>query len=437
MTSRFSGRIFVTLFSMLIVFHCSVLLPNQGCTKEPGRTYPQALDELNADTRQYPYDYQGRLDLGRTLSRKNYHDTAIEVFNNLLEEDPGNADVLFFRGRTYAWSNQFELAERDFRRVLERSPVYTDAWHLLGNVYRWENRPDSAIEAYNHWIDHAPDQPTPYIKRGGVFRKKGQYERASADFEKARELGADPAEIPPLYPLLTTGDESYKWEGRAGYRWTDLSAGRDNWTQYHASLQRNTKFGSYRFEAFRAQHFSVWNTGLLADIYRDLFPSNYVNVRFQVSPEADFLPQTDLLIEDYQMLGSGWEGSLGYRIMNFENTDVDIGKIGLGRYWGNWYGRGVYRRIIKPSATGNVYSLSLRRYLGNSDNYFEVRGSTGEELVEASSRNPALTLQTQSVGATYHFFVNNHSGFEFNFDYVDPDRQALRRAFEINYIRRW
>ncbi len=203
------------------------------------------------------------------------------------------------------------------------------------------------------------------------------------------------------------------------------------------SIEKTSENGSYRIEGFRAEHFSLWNTGLLMDLYRDLSDENYLNIRYQISPQHDYLPETDILVEDYQMLGNGWEGSLGYRHMNFDEGDVDIGRLGIGRYWKNWYGRGVYETIEKGANHSNFYSLILRRYLENSDNYFELSMGTGKEITEVSASNPARTIRTQSFGLEYQFFVNDRTGFDFNFNYVEPDGQATRRSFEVSYLRRW
>jgi YaiO family outer membrane protein len=400
-------------------------------------TYEKALGQASADTEQFPYTYQGRLQLANRLAKKGEYDLAIEVYGRLLEDFPDNVDLTLMRGRAHAWSENFSRAQEDLKTVVEKNPEYADAWQMLGNVYRWSDQIDSATYAYTNWIKLQPDRPEPYLHRGRLYRNEGQYQPAKKDFRTARKKGAKPEDIPVIGAYYTSRvNADSVWVSRVGYRRTLLSEGA-NWTRYNVSVEKTMESASLTLEAFRARHFNTWNTGLVLDTYLDLDNERYLNLRYQVSTEHDFLPRHDMLIEGYQPFGFGWEGSLGVRRMNFDNNDVDIVKLGLARYWGDWYGRYVIRDITNNTSNGLFNSLILRRYLNGSENFVELRGGQGEEVVEVSRSNPAGTIDTESFGARCQFYLDQTNGFDLSVNYVGPDGQAIRRSATIQYLRRW
>lgn len=427
------------LISVIIVF---LIVISFDASQLQADTLPQiyenALNQVNGDTHDFPYTYQGRLQLGNRLSQDDFYDSANKIYNQLLNDFPESQDVLLFRGRNYGWEGSLKQSEKDLRKVLRMNPDYSGAWQLLGNVYRWSNRPDSAVHAYSKWIDLKPDQPEPYLHRGKVYRTRGQYELAEKDFSKAANKGADPDEIPklrPKAPIIT--NDNYEWHARAGYRRTNLSLGRSSWTRYNVSLQKDFDPGTVKLEVFQAKHFNTWNTGILLDTYWDLSSGRYINLRYQTSPQGDFLAKSDIMAEIYQPFGHVWEGSLGFRTMNFNGNQVNIRKVGLARYWGSWYGRWVIRDIANNTSSGIFHTLNLRRYLDGSDEFVGIRGGIGEGVVEVSRSNPAGTIDTLTLGARYQFYFNEKNGFDLSVGYVGPDGQALRRSVTIEYLHRW
>lgn len=434
----FKNRNVAVFFGVGLLFLFIVGLVPASQAESPPGAYENALDQVGADTGRFPYTYRGRLELANKLARNDHYDAAIGVYDQLLADFPENPDIFLMRGRTHGWVGNLTRAQQDLETVVETNPEYADAWQILGNVYRWSDQNDSAVKAYTNWIELEPDRPEPYLHRGDVFRDQGRYDRAEEDFQTAAAKGAEPSQIPSAEPGFKSGVRANdSWEARTGYRRTFLSGGTSNWTRYEASIKKNLDFGSLTMGAFRAEHFNTWNTGILMDGYFDLPGSRYLNLRYQVSPEHDFLPKNDVLVEGYQPFGSGWEGSLGFRAMDFDNSDVRILKVGLARYWGNFYGRYVIRDISNETSDGLFNSLSLRWYINGPDHFVGLRGGVGEEVIEISPSNPAGTVETETIGARYQVFLDETNGFDLSVNYVGPDGQAIRRSVSVDYLRRW
>jgi tetratricopeptide (TPR) repeat protein len=62
------------------------------------------------------------------------------------------------------------------------------AYGQRGNFLRNANRFDEALSDYDHALEFAPDNRFIYVNRGWLYEKKGDIEKAHADYEKAASL---------------------------------------------------------------------------------------------------------------------------------------------------------------------------------------------------------------------------------------------------------
>ncbi|MBI5484996.1 MAG: tetratricopeptide repeat protein [Deltaproteobacteria bacterium] len=76
-------------------------------------------------------------------------------------------------------------------------PSNPEAWTLLGNAYFDADRPDDAIAAYNKALALRPEDANILNDQGAMYRQKGDFTRALANFEKAFKI--DPYNLESLY----------------------------------------------------------------------------------------------------------------------------------------------------------------------------------------------------------------------------------------------
>ena len=76
-------------------------------------------------------------------------------------------------------------------------PSNHEAWSLLGNAYFDADLPIDAIAAYNQALTLRPDDTNILNDQGAMYRQKGEFANALANFEKAFKL--DPNNLESLY----------------------------------------------------------------------------------------------------------------------------------------------------------------------------------------------------------------------------------------------
>lgn len=82
-------------------------------------------------------------------------------------------------------------------RITATNPASHEAWTLLGNAYFDADLPDEAIAAYGKALAIRPDDTNVLNDQGAMYRQKGNFSNAIANFEKA--FKADPNNLESLY----------------------------------------------------------------------------------------------------------------------------------------------------------------------------------------------------------------------------------------------
>ncbi|MDA8429817.1 MAG: tetratricopeptide repeat protein [Geobacteraceae bacterium] len=133
-------------------------------------------------------------------------DLAFQKVCPALEKDAGNdedATAAPDSGPALDEPERKQISE-DSRRTIaeavrktESDPNNLDAWRALGNAYYDADMPGQAIAAYNRALAIKPGDTNILNDQGAMYRQTGEYSRALANFDKARQV--DPSNLESLY----------------------------------------------------------------------------------------------------------------------------------------------------------------------------------------------------------------------------------------------
>ena len=91
--------------------------------------------------------------------------SALETFEELAAQAPGNVMVRYSLGREYLKAKRYAEAEREFRKAIDLKPDYSAAYRELGKSLAALLRMDEARKVYRQGIDVACDKGDLQTKR--------------------------------------------------------------------------------------------------------------------------------------------------------------------------------------------------------------------------------------------------------------------------------
>jgi Tfp pilus assembly protein PilF len=124
------------------------------------------------------------LEGAKILTLKQF-DSALEIFNRVLEIDPKYIKALEARAVIYVQKNELELAQNDLEKAINIEPENARLYFRLGQIYYRKKDLDKALELFTKAIDLEPTYPAAYMARSQVLREKGLEEAADLELDKA------------------------------------------------------------------------------------------------------------------------------------------------------------------------------------------------------------------------------------------------------------
>ena len=147
-------------------------------------------------------------DLARFYNRSQQAEEALKHWDQALQSDPDDVELLAGRARTYIELGREEEAASDFAKVAKLRGEDVSAEFQLVELYAKLGQEDvnrrdfeKAIAWYSKAIDLRPDDAGLLKQRGNLYARRTQWQQALADFAKAIEL--DPSDHWAWYRTTT------------------------------------------------------------------------------------------------------------------------------------------------------------------------------------------------------------------------------------------
>lgn len=107
---------------------------------------------------------------------------ALKAYNKAAKLNPDLTDVYASRGAAYFFKGDYVSAQNDFLTVLEKNPYQADAYTALGSALAATGDYSNALKMFEISIRLKPSKPETFFSRGGVFFMLGDYDNAIADY---------------------------------------------------------------------------------------------------------------------------------------------------------------------------------------------------------------------------------------------------------------
>jgi tetratricopeptide (TPR) repeat protein len=116
---------------------------------------------------------------------------AKSVFEEILLEDPKNADVLYNLGMCFTDLDQPNKAINVLKKSIEFNPKHSNSYVALGNAYAKLGDSENAKKHFFEALDLGPNNSYAMRNLGGLFGKSGDMEKSLYYLEMAHRINPD------------------------------------------------------------------------------------------------------------------------------------------------------------------------------------------------------------------------------------------------------
>ena len=355
----------------------------------------------------------------RELATSGHRDDAIRLLEVRLSQDATDTDALTLLGTVLSWEGRYDEARTQLETVVATNPTHGDALPALINVELWSDHPERAESLAATGLEASPDDVTLLTAHARALHAMGRRQEAMKDCEHVLRLDPENKVARDLRERIRAG--GVRWKAAAIYTYDHLSPDGDDWHEGELYLSRRLPFGSLIGRVSHARRFGIDDNQLELEAYPRIRPGTYAWVDAGWSPQANLYPHYRLGFDIYQSLPAGWEISLGYRRLGFDDP-VNIYVGSLGKYWRSWLFSG--RVFVTPGVAGTstTYSVAARQYFRDGLGYYGFRYGWGRSPEEIRDLNTLAILHSQTLGAELAFPLPRGWEIDGRVSYGEEDR---------------
>lgn len=309
---------------------------------------------------QYPKYYDGRVLYARFLSWENQYEESISQYDSVLIYESKHTDARLGKSVVLAWMKQYGESVSILQSLTEEYPGSYDFNFQLAQTYFWWGSYKKSYSFYekSRFLNASSEDAVRGLARSSV--KLGDDPTAVAwyrellvlvptDIEAQTEIQRLALharnEIQVFHTLESFSNDAVTTQQVTGLDYYREIA--DNWKPY--------------LHVEQVSKFTLYETRYGAGVYGSLDYGTGVFGQILFSPGATVNPRIDAVAEVSVPPMAGFEAILGYRLMSFENTNVNILTPGLTAYLSGslWITGRAYFASTSDRTSPGSYTMTL------------------------------------------------------------------------------
>lgn len=364
---------------------------------------------------------------------KNYQ-SALKKTKTGIKLAPNYLDFYLLKGRIYELTNVKDSARYYYNYVIDKNPVYEEAFTYLINMDIEEKNYTDAAIVIDKAIEAHPNQKEFRYKKLSLYELKGENQKSAVYLKEMQTLYPNDSDFKLHYFIANTKVKS----DRIGVNYNFTTFDRKNYGPWHyGSVQyiHQRNWGSVIGRINYSNRISNDQTvaeGLQYEAESYLFTSknsySYVGASYSSDP---VFPKLRLGYSFFHNFEKGWEGDLGIRYIDTEDSKITTPVIGVGKYLGSYW---INLRSYLQFEDSNFYptfTLTTRYYFDTRFDYVTMAagyGTSPDERTTIGMIDQRLALDSYRIGAGYYKIFGNHyiTGLQLNYnnqEYAPGEKQ--------------
>lgn len=195
--------------------------------------------------------------------------------------------------------------------------------------------------------------------------------------------------------------------------------------------EKQTKKGAYIARFNYANRFNMEDYAFEFEAYPKLTDKSYALIEYSFALNKTLFPKHRFGLEYFQIFSKTYEGSIGYKYLDFPTRNISIYTASLGKYYKNYWFNARYFLTESNGSASNSYATIVRRYLKNKYNYVSFNLGYGVYFEEVNLGD--VFGESFRVGVNSQIEVFNTIYAKFSVDY----RKEETLFSPNNYLNRY
>ncbi|TXC82150.1 YaiO family outer membrane beta-barrel protein [Luteibaculum oceani] len=351
-------------------------------------------------------------EISKTYAYAKTYDSAFVYLNRALNLSPSNLEMRTFKARLHGFTGNFDEGIEVAKGVLRDDHRYVPAYLCLSDLFIWADNKPQALNTVKNGLYFSASNVELLEKKALLEYELGQAAESAETAEKL--LYYDPSNDTGQKLRSSLKKEIKRNDAGIIYNLDSYEniLGNANALSYYYT--RKTGTGPLTIRLNQAIRQGKTGFQLEADWYPRLTKRSYLylNAGFSAS---DLFPPLRLGAEYYYNFEKAWEGSIGFRYLQFNQEIRPVLLTGqLGKYFGsNWISGRMFLGFTGVPKVTRSYVFLFRHYYKNPEQWLGLTVAFGfvPEIgtfqnttnigIDPESGLPIYLNRTRRIGVSY------------------------------------
>jgi YaiO family outer membrane protein len=344
----------------------------------------------------------------RKLAFNDHRKQAQDSLTLILTKYPDYHEIRSFLATTYTWDEEYKKARTEFDYIIEKDSKNKEAWTGAVKNELSADLPFDALGIVTEALRIFPDDATLLYLKAKAQEKTNNPVEALSTIESV--LIKDPNN-------QNAKDYKSSLDITLRKNAVGVTTAVDIYSQVFQPMNyfifeysRITKYGGIVAKINLNRRFETNGIQYEVDMYPKIIKGLYGYLNLGLSQSSIF-PSVRYGTELYKSLPKGFEVSLGYRGLKYDNiTNIYTGSVGW--YYGNSYWS--FRPYLTPGDVGLSKSgtLTYRKYRSDANNYIGIAAGIGfspelNQFYIGQNDPKVVNFQSQKINVSYFFTTSN------------------------------
>ena len=155
------------------------------------KDYKTSLDMYTKLMQEFPKDHRGLVGVTESLAASGRMVEAIKEMETAIQAEPGRLDLLLYKANFQVRAEQYDQAIKIYQDLLDKNPKNADLLFKLGEAYRRKGDLNTAIEKFRLASLAAPNNPDPLLELALLMDGTGRTDQAQPIYEQILKIQPD------------------------------------------------------------------------------------------------------------------------------------------------------------------------------------------------------------------------------------------------------